>query len=342
LGGEGPRHIYAPAEASLKPFEPWPYARYISGLLAQGDRLVMAVNREGFLAAIPGDGPVPGDISLYRRADPLYWGNYTAGALFSHKGIPAVLLYRNDFFSTLAGEPPEPPVWGLLPGELYPVPLEVPALDSAGGEPDSLRRGPDGYWYYRVVQRDAPQPGIRYLRSPDLVLAGEEVSLGAYRNSAQPEPLRNAPPVLAETLEAAFFIAGKKALNIAAVASPEFTGPRHFASGGAETGEGLTELFGWYQAGGAGSAGGAFDYALAILPDGRGVYGRTSAGDPLGIGTGLFSLPPLPEGFVYTGLGQAGQTLIAPWEERQEGSVGAAGFMAIDMIPLSTGLENHP
>jgi hypothetical protein len=41
------------------------------------------------------------------------------------------------------------------------------------------------------------------------------------------------------------------------------------------------------------------------------------------------SLPPLPEGFVYTGIGTVGDSLFASWEEQADFSIGAAGFVAI-------------
>jgi hypothetical protein len=41
------------------------------------------------------------------------------------------------------------------------------------------------------------------------------------------------------------------------------------------------------------------------------------------------SLPPLPQGFVYTGIGQIGSSLFASWEEQQDFSIGAAGFVVI-------------
>ncbi|MCL2181143.1 MAG: hypothetical protein FWB83_08445 [Treponema sp.] len=41
------------------------------------------------------------------------------------------------------------------------------------------------------------------------------------------------------------------------------------------------------------------------------------------------SLPPLPEGFVYTGLYQSGGNIIASWEEQEEFNIGAAGFVVI-------------
>ena len=40
-----------------------------------------------------------------------------------------------------------------------------------------------------------------------------------------------------------------------------------------------------------------------------------------------FSLPPLPEGFVYTGAARLGDIVLASWEEQQGVSIGAAGFM---------------
>jgi len=41
------------------------------------------------------------------------------------------------------------------------------------------------------------------------------------------------------------------------------------------------------------------------------------------------SLPPLPEGFVYTGIGKVNGSLFASWEEQEEFSIGAAGFVVV-------------
>ena len=41
------------------------------------------------------------------------------------------------------------------------------------------------------------------------------------------------------------------------------------------------------------------------------------------------SLPPLPEGFVYTGIAKVGANLFASWEEQEDFSIGAAGFVVI-------------
>ena len=40
-------------------------------------------------------------------------------------------------------------------------------------------------------------------------------------------------------------------------------------------------------------------------------------------------LPPLPEGFFYTGTGRVGGSLFVSWEEQADYNIGAAGFMVI-------------
>jgi hypothetical protein len=40
-------------------------------------------------------------------------------------------------------------------------------------------------------------------------------------------------------------------------------------------------------------------------------------------------LPPLPKGFFYTGIGYAGDSLFASWEEQEDFNIGAAGFVMI-------------
>jgi len=42
-----------------------------------------------------------------------------------------------------------------------------------------------------------------------------------------------------------------------------------------------------------------------------------------------YSLPALPDGFFYTGIEQVGDSLFASWEEQEDFSIGAAGFMVI-------------
>jgi len=50
---------------------------------------------------------------------------------------------------------------------------------------------------------------------------------------------------------------------------------------------------------------------------------------PKSIDISLSSLPDLPEGFFYTGVKYVGDSIFASWEEQEDYSIGAAGFMVI-------------
>jgi hypothetical protein len=313
----GPALINSPGEASLSPYLPWPQARYAAGLLDWNGRLVLALNREGFLIIEAGED---GRAYLRRAAAPGLWGPYTAGKPFLWDGKPGVLLYRNDFFSETQAPPPNPRVFFLEEGRPEPYGVEPPALEvfpaASGWEVDSLAPGPDGFWYYRgKTPPDKQYPGKtpgEYYRSPDLSLPGEKISLGLWRNSLLPEPLNAAPPPLAGFLEQALkppFVSEPAA---AAVVSSGFSGARVFSL----PGESSLLLSGYYREGPP-------SLALLASRDGRAL--AASGGET----PRSFSLPPLPEGFFYTGIGLAGEVLVAFWEEQEDSAVGSAGFMAL-------------
>jgi hypothetical protein len=321
-------------------------------MLARGDRLTLAVNREGFLAFTPGQPGGPG-LALFRAADPGYWGDYTVAALFDFQGTAAALLYRNDFFVDSNAALPPVRVWGFEPGKDRPAELVVPAfvnpVADEGWDIETLRQGRDGLWYYRGVKKDGPLPEIRYLRTPDPGREGESCSAGVFRNAVVPYTKNSAPPLLRLALEEAERRFGPGP-QVAAVVSPEFPVVRYFSAGGRDDGvnpgegqgpgsggEGLfTELAGYYRDGAAGgSAAGAADVrvagtgagiALVVLPDGRGVR---AAGEDSAPRAGPFSLPPLPEGFVYTRISLVEGVVVAAWEEQEGWNIGAAGFLVI-------------
>ncbi|MDR2069466.1 MAG: hypothetical protein LBP71_06315 [Spirochaetaceae bacterium] len=329
LGREGPELVDSPGDASLKPFEPWPLARWGIGFLTQKDRLIGAVNRSGFLVFIPGE---EGELALYMVTDAVDWENYTAASLFLYQQTPAVLLYRNSLFEEPRREPPNPPVRGLVKGSFKPAGLDLPALGSLpAGESwdaDAIRLGKDGYWYYRGVNRGRDKPV--YFRSRDLAGPGESVSAASFRSASEPSPLKEAPALLGRILEEAFGLREPGMVPVAAVTFAESGGIRYFAEPpppGEKTGE-VVELSGYYGAGDTGDGFPAGSYGLVLFPGGKGVYGKFREG---GIETGTFTLPRLPENFSYTGIGLSGSTLIAFWEEREGLNVGAAGFMVINI-----------
>jgi hypothetical protein len=313
---------------------PWPLAPHFRFVLAGGEDLLFAVNRDGFYKLSPWSDHLPQtaqprlkasgqtSIALYRYAGGDFWRQYTVGAFFFFEGQPAALLYRDDRFLDSAAPPPDPRVWTFSADSGETSGLEIPAFAafpaSAGWNIDSLRSSGDDFWYYRAV-RQGNEPQIRMLRSSNLEQEGEAVSLGVFQNSAMPEPLSAAPPLLRELLAAAF---GASAANgaglerqvrgFAQALSPDFQQPRFFTGGNSP----VSAFF----HNGNGTA-----VALAIFSDGKGFYLAEGATAPV-----EFSLPALPEGFVYTWIGLVGRSLFAAWEEQEDYNIGAAGFMVID------------
>jgi hypothetical protein len=342
LGPDGPVLIGSPDYAALKPYTPWALSPFITGIAVPEGRLVMAVNRDGFLLFEPWKGGETtqneeygiSDIGLFRIADADFWGNYTASPLFLINKTPAVLLYRDEFFDDVPGPPPSPQVWALADGRLLGLELGAfaPFTVAEGWEIDVLRLGPDAYWYYRSVRYKASPPELRYERTPDLSRSGEQVSLEAFRNSAMPEPVSDAPVILRHALEGTFMLsAGQKTDKTASIVSPEFLSTRQFAPG-SFAGEDMLELSGYYSD--------RQEFALVIGKDGSGMYATAGFGGAAGssgidaadgIELGFFALPALPQGFAYTHIGCLGRVVIAAWEEQETWSVGAAGFMVMDL-----------
>jgi len=317
FNAEGPALIETIEDACFSAaLVPWPLAPHVRFMLARGEDLFMAVNGGGFICLSP---KANGQIGLYRFSGGEFWRQYTVGAFILFDEKPAALLYRDDRFFDSSAPLPAPRLWTFDLRSGGPKSLTMPSLDSFapenGWDVDTLRRGGDSLWYFRAVKKTAGQPEIRMLRSGDLIQEGEKVSLGAFQNAALPEPLSAAPPPLREMLSAVF---KDNNCGLAAVVSPEFQAARTFAADREKA-----AIFGFY----SGKPGKAF--FLAAFYQGKALYAETGASV-----TRHFSLPSLPEGFVYTGIGLCGDTVFASWEEQDEYSIGAAGFM---VIKLSSG-----
>ena len=312
---DGPRNIGSAAEAELSPFTPWPHARFITGMLLWDGFLVMAVNGDGFLVLGPAENA---DLALYRAAHSL-WGPYTAESFFLLEDKPAVLLYRNNFFSGPTVPPVFPQIYVLDKSSPFPLGIFVPALESfpEGGfwEAELTRLAPDGFWYYRMKEKGGVQNETAYFRTTSLSEAGEEISVVEWRNSDNPEWPRNVSLHLTHILDRApELVPGR--ISAVRVLSPEYDRPRVFSS--ARAGESLVLLHSY-------SRETPDPMALVILGDGRGFIceGKQPEVKP-------FSLPALPENFVYTGIVLIENAIVASWEEQQEAGIGAAGFMVME------------
>ena len=298
-------------------FAPWPLAIHARFMLAHGEDLLMAVNRDGFIRLSPREG---GQTVLYRFSGGEFWQQYTVGACALLDTKPAALLYLDDRFFDSSAPLPSPRQWTFDPQTAGLIPFSLPLLDAFapedGWDIDALRRGGDGNWYFRAVRKTGGQPELRLFRSGDLGQESEPVSRGAFQNAALPEPLSSAPGPLRDMLAAVLVESG---CGSAAVVSPEFPAARSFAADREKAA--MLCFYSGIQAG----PGNAF--LVAATPQGGALYTESGALSVRG-----FSLPPLPEGFQYTGIGVCGDTLCASWEEQLEYSIGASGFMAIRLI----------
>jgi hypothetical protein len=279
--------------------------------------LVMAVNGDGFLVLGPAENA---DLALY-RAGHSFWRPYTAESLFLLDDRPAVLLYRNDFFSGPPVPPVFPQVYVLDKSSPAPLGVSVPAFEniSEGGlwETEIARLATDGFWYYRVKEKEGEQNETAYFRTASLSEVGQEVSIDEWRNSGDPEWPRNVSLHLTHILDRApELVPGR--ISAVRVLSPEFDGPRLFSS--ARAGESLVILHSY-------SRQTPEPMALVILGDGRGFIceGKEPEVKP-------FALPALPGGFVYTGIALVENAIVASWEEQLEAGIGAAGFMVMGYL----------
>ncbi|MDR2048554.1 MAG: hypothetical protein LBP69_03795 [Treponema sp.] len=315
LAAGGPRLIPSPRHAALEPFVPWKFSRYITAFLADESRLVAVVNQEGFLVF---EFLKKGEIAFYYYLDS-GWGGYSVSSVFWFGQFPAALLVRDEIFS----DPPPPPDPALrcfdgtaLKG-FEPAAFAVPSSKDGWETVDILWEGDT--WYCRKLRRGAGFAGEEaYLEAADLAGRGERSSGAAFLQAARPAaPASFAGAFLAGALEAAGALAGKPCTF--QTVSPEFKAPRVFETG---IGSDITELLSasaYYRSGAA----------LALLPDGRGVFrGELHSGD--------FALPSLPEGYAYTSICLAGEnngtyTVIVSWEEQEDWNVGAAGFGMLEI-----------
>jgi hypothetical protein len=332
LGELGPALIPSPEEAPLHPFVPWPLTRRVAGILGMGDRIILGINREGFLAFVPWAAGENSGIALYRIDNGAYWKDYSLGSLFVFDAKAAAMLYRDDYFIDSSLPPPSPRVWGLDPRAGMKE-LIVEALEELppeqGWDIEALRQGPDDRWLYRAIRKGGSLRGMGYFSAGDLALSGEPSTEAAMREASRPRPWDQAPEPLRQVLEAALAPGDGSATAIAEVASPDFASPRSYAAPQAAGNiQGDIRLYNGYCLSVDGVA-----IALVVGPEGQGFIGFLKE-DVLTLLE--FALPALPRGFVYTGAaffslpspsGGVSVTALGVWEEQENWNVGAAGFV---------------
>ena len=327
LGPDGPALIASPDASTLIPYVPWPHARYAAGIQAWNGYIVMAINRNGFIILGSTKDILKGmhdperdtEAIMYRVTDNGFWDSYTVESFFIWDDMPAVLLYRNDFFAESSAPPPLPQVHVLDRASPFPLGVNIPAFENVPPgdfwETEVVRQGPDGFWYYRMREKGKAQNSTAYFRAQDLSGDAERVGVGEWRNSDSPGEPELISPHLADVLFMAASILDIEGNPAVRIISPNFDIQRFVWTVPASP-ENIVQLYGFCSE--------TDQIALAILGDGRGLcsYGEEPRVRP-------FSLPALPEGFVYTGIALLNDVLLATWEEQEEAGIGAAGFLTM-------------
>lgn len=330
VADRGPVSISSPDQASLVPFTPWPLARRIAGMVVQGDRIVGAINREGFLTLQGGsEAGAAGPLRGTWISDRELWSQYSVGTVFSYKGSPSVFLYRDHFFTDPKVSILPSPVRSLVPGELKVKTLDLTFLSDLGSseqwEADSLVADSDDRWFLRAGRTIKNAGERRFLVSPSLDSPGTETNQGAFRNAQLPCPLSQAPEALQLAIVSAYDLIGPNRRAVAQVIGESygtgrsfFADPQSNASGSMGTStENILQLWGVVDK----------NAGLLLFPDGVCVKAEIKGKEK--DSAERFTLPPLPQNFVYTGIAILGERIIASWEEQDSWAVGAAGFVVI-------------
>jgi hypothetical protein len=318
LSDNGPVVIPSPEEASLREFLPWPHSLHVKDMLIQENRLVMAVNRLGFLVFIPWDSSRLGMYSVFDKA---YWSRYSIASLFSFDQTPEALLYRDDFFSGNEDVPlPKMPVKGLVKGSTQPIDITIPAFtdfpSSKGWDIEALHRVENGGWYFIAAQKSSDRHEKHYFKTDALNEQPSSISMGDYWLALEPESLQKTSLLLQNTANEAMKSRPENLSYLIEAMSPNSESEIRYAynSGGASD---MISLFAYVDD----------EKALAVFYDGNGAIGTKTANDS--INTSVFSLPKLPKDYFYTGIALADNTIVASWEEQQSYGVGAAGFVLV-------------
>jgi len=191
LGEGSPVLIEAPESSSLNPFIPWPHAWHISGMLMWEDKLIMAVNRSGFLIfEIDENSTESGNVYLFSVWDS-YWDLYTTESLFLYENKATVLLYRNDFFTNENAPPLREQLYILDRSSSIPLTTNIPALEifpmnvsenESNWEAEALYRSSENDWYIRIREKDVERAETFFLHTDDLSEPGRRVSNDEWRS----------------------------------------------------------------------------------------------------------------------------------------------------------------
>jgi len=333
--------ISDPAHSQVVPFTPWTAARRLIGFVVTGSSAVAGLNRDGFLLF---EEAPEGTLSLYAIEDSdrvVPFSSLALGlvprselGLRSDDPMPVLLVARDPYFVDFSDGPlppiPEEPlvgldlgdcsIFGARPRVFSPINMNIEALD----------KGAEGNWYFKATlgspleQTGAIQSNAgpkQYFAVPRLSDEGVKIDRGTYQRALNPRPFTAMPKVIQNLMRSFTDSQRKNHYPVLQLVQPEKPMQETFAadpivqnevplSGGESE---IIKFLGFTDG----------KRAVVVLPDGRGVIRQSKVE--------AFNLPPLAEGFVYTGIVMLHHWIIASWEEQESFAVGSAGFL---LLPL--------
>ena len=174
LTEDGPLHIETIYNEDIysHALVPWPYALHISFSeeSAEGG-LVMAVNRSGFLKFEP-FYEIEHSIALYCFSGGEIFRLNTTGGLVFYEGNPAVVLFPDSRFMDSDLLPAKPGTWSFNMNSNEAFPFNIPVFnlfsEEEGWNINTLRKGRDGFYYFRAARKNGNNHESRMFRTQNL------------------------------------------------------------------------------------------------------------------------------------------------------------------------------
>ena len=341
VSAEGCKTISDPANSQVLPFAPWTMASRLIGFVASESFAVAGLNRDGFMLFEESPG---GDLALYRIVGNEKVSPFSALAILLlpqseldlglEKPMPALLVARDPYFSQFATDPVSPvPAEPLVVLNLRDCSLlntRPRAFGFFGTNIEALDRGIEGNWYIKAAQfgeggqHTTDQGGVagkQYFSAPTLMDEAVSIDRGTYQATLTPKPFTTMPK-LVQSLMGAFtdsqrkdhfpvlqLVQSDRPIQEIFMADPAVKNGPPLSGGESE----IIKFLGFSDG----------KRAVVVLKDGRGVIRHSKIE--------AFNLPPLAEGFVYTGIVMLPHWIIASWEEQESFVVGSAGFLVLPL-----------
>lgn len=327
---DGYEEIELPRLAQKPAVKAWTEAARISSSAATENASFFTANRHGILIV-----SADGTISL--KTDARFFPEETIGSLFLDEGNPVFHVYRNSVFYNVENEHdvamPFLAEYNRTTDMFYPVlyrddfgMIDTQEVSSLSVQDDTVFLSikdagkKTSFEYYRVIMPSTftDQASSAHIRTLD----GTPISQEEFQQAAQPLSFSLAPERL-KTLLASIPSTVKFSIAYQTVGS-ESTPVTYLHGFTADTTDSaITDA----------NAMVSGSWTAALFPDGT-VYFQGSLPDQYAVANGkpiCFSMPELPDGFIWTSFAIAGNIMTAGWEETGTFKTGAAGFITVDL-----------